>query len=135
MKRGLRRRERAFWLLEAMLAVAIFALGVLALGGAVHNCLVAQHMMEDDVRARLALGNRAAEIEAGSVALADSTVEDLKGAFDGMKLKQTRVPLKRKNEKDQDITGIYAVTLQVTWKADGQDLTRELSFYVYPRTR
>ena len=135
MKRGSRRSDRAFWLLEAMLAVAIFALGVLALGGAVHNCLIAQHMAQDDVRARLALGNRAAEIEAGSVKLADSTVEDLKGAFEGMKLKQTRVPLKRKNEKDQEITGIYAVTLEVSWKADGQDLTRELDFYVYPRTR
>lgn len=135
MKRQSGRNERAFWLLESMLAVAIFAIGVLSLGGAVHNCLVAQRLTQDDVRARLALGNRAAEIEAGAVQLADSTTEDLKGAFEGMKLKQTRVPLKRKNEKEQDITGIYAVTLEVKWQADGQDLTRELNFYVYPRPR
>jgi Tfp pilus assembly protein PilV len=135
MKRGPRRHDRGFWLLEAMLAVFIFSVGVLALGGAVNNCLVAQRITQDDVRARLALGNRAAEIEAGSVTLADSTSEDLKGAFEGMKLKQTRVPLVRKNEKQQDITGIYAVTLEVKWKTDGQELSRELNFYVYPRTR
>ena len=135
MKRRACRHERGFWLLEAILAVAIFALGVLALGGAVNNCLVAHNMQQDDVRARLALGNRMAEIEAGSLPLADSTTEDLKGAFEGMRLKQTRVPLKRKNEKEQDIMGIYAVTLLVSWKADGQELSRELNFYVYPRTR
>lgn len=134
MKRASRRNDHAFWLLEAMLAVFIFSIGVLALGGAVHNCLVAQRLTQDDVRARLALANREAEIEAGAVPLADST-EELKDAFAGMRLKQTRVPLKRKNEKNQDITGIFAVTLEVTWKADGQDLSRELTFYVYPRTR
>jgi Tfp pilus assembly protein PilV len=133
MKRASARGDHAFWLIEAMLAVAIFAVGVLALGGAIHNCLIAQHLAEDDVRARLALSNRMAEIEAGSVTLADSTTEDLKGAFEGMKLKQTRQLLKRQNEKKQDITGIYAVTLQVTWTADGQELSRELPFYVYPR--
>ncbi len=135
MKRGRVREERGFWLLEALLAVAIFSWGILALGGAVNNCIAAQRIKQEDVRARLALNNRMAEIEAGSVQLADSAVEDLKDAFEGMKLKQTRVPLKRKNEKEQDISGIYAVTLQVSWKSDGQELSRELDFYVYPRPR
>jgi len=129
------RNERGFWLLEALLAVAIFALGILALGGAMNNCIVAQRIKQEDVRARLALNNRMAEIEAGSVQLEDSKAEDLKDAFDGMKLKQTRVPLNRKNEKDQEIAGIYAVTLAVSWKSDGQELSRELNFYVYPRPR
>lgn len=135
MKRAPRRHDRAFWLLEAMLAVFIFSIGMIALAKSVNNCLVAQRIAQEDVRARLALGNRAAEIEAGSVTLADSATEDLKGAFEGMKLKQTRAPLKRKNEKEQDITGIFAVTLVVSWKSDGQELSRELNFYVYPRTR
>ena len=62
-------------------------------------------------------------------------VVELKGAYEGMKIKQTRVPLKRKNEKNQDIVGLYAVTLELMWEADGKELSRELTFYVYPRQR
>ena len=140
MKRAIRLRsrardERGFWLLEAVLAVAIFALGMIALGQCLNNCLVAEHIKQDDLRARQALANRMIEIEAGAVPLQDSTVEDLKGAYEGMKLKQTRVLLKRKNEKNQDIVGLYAVTLELMWRSDAQDLSRELTFYVYPRQR
>ncbi len=129
------RGERGFWLLEAVLAVAIFSLGMIALGQCINNCLVAERIKEDDLRARMALQNRMVEIEAGSVVLENSKVEDLKGAYEGMTLRQTRVELKRKNEKDQEIRGIYAVTLELAWQSDGQDLSRELTFYVYPRQR
>jgi Tfp pilus assembly protein PilV len=135
MKRGIRRQDGGFWLLEAILAVTIFSIGIISLAGAVQNCMVAQRIKQDDLRARLALNNRMVEIEAGSEALADSKVVDLKGAFEGMKLKQTRVPVKRKNEKGVDITGISAVTLVVSWKADGQELSRELNFYVNTFTK
>jgi type II secretory pathway component PulJ len=137
MKRrtNLCRDERGFWLLESVLAVAIFALGMIALGQCVNNCLVAERIKQDDLRARQALQNRMVEIDAGSVQLENSKTEDLKGAYEGMKLKQTRVELKRKNEKEQDIRGIYAVTLELMWQSDGQDLSRELTFYVYPRQR
>lgn len=130
MKRASPKNERAFWLLEALLAVAIFSIGIIALAGAVNNCMVAQHVKQDDVRARLALNNRMAEIESGSVQIDDSAVEDLKGAFEGMKMKQTRVPLIRKDEKDRDITGIYSVTLTVSWKSDGREMSRDLNFHV-----
>lgn len=134
MKRRLHAGRRGFWLLEAVLAVAIFSLGVLALGGSVNNCLIAQRIKQEDLRARLALHNRMAEIEAGSVIVgASATTEDLKDSFEGMKLRQSRVPLVRKNEKDQDITGIFVVTLEVMWEGSGEKLSRELSFYVTPR--
>lgn len=130
MRRAARHGDAGFWLLEALLAVTIFSIGIISLAGAVQNCMVAQHIKQDDLRARLALSNRMVEIEAGSVQLADSKTEELKGAFEGMKMKQTRVAVKRKNEKDQDITGIMSVTLVVTWKSDGQEQSRELNFYV-----
>jgi Tfp pilus assembly protein PilV len=128
-------RSRGFFLLEAMIATFIFAIGVIALGHCVENCLSAQRIKEDDARARRLLENRMAEIEAGSAVVTDKATEELKGMFAGMTLKTTRVPLKKKNEKEQELFGLFQMNLQLTWKADGQEQVKELTFYVYPRQR
>ena len=132
MKRR-RSDRRAFWLLESLLAVAIFSIGILSLAGAVNNCMVAQRIKQDEVRARTALANRMAEIEAGVVPVGETKTENLKGSFEGMKMKQSRQMLKRKNENEQDITGLWQVTLEVQWHADAQALSRQLSFYFSPQ--
>ena len=124
------RTQAGYLLLEAMLAVAIFAIGVITLAKCVSNCLVAEQYKQEDGRARRALANRMAEIEAGAVPLADNAVDELKGSFAGMKMKQTRVPLKKKNEKDQELIGLFAVTLELTWERNGSKESRDLQFYV-----
>ncbi|HEX8310399.1 MAG TPA: hypothetical protein VF614_03710 [Chthoniobacteraceae bacterium] len=121
--------------METILAVAIFAIGVLALGHCVENAMVATRMKDEDARIRRLLQNRMAEIEVGAVPLGDKSVEDLKGIFKGVKLTTTREPLKRKNENDQEIFGIFNVTLRATWLSDRQEQARDLTFYVYPRQR
>ena len=128
-------RSHGFFLLEAMIATFIFAVGVISLGYCVENCLSAHRVKEDDARARRLLENRMAEIEAGSSVVTDKATEELKGMFAGMVLKTTRVPLKKKNEKEQELFGLFQMNLQLLWKADGQDQVRELTFYVYPRQR
>ena len=127
--------SRGFVLIEVMIAVAIFALAVLTLGQGVRNCIAAQIAKEDDERALRALENRVAEIELGAVPLQDSTTEDLKEPFKGMKLKTTRKQLKKKNEKEQDLFGLFEVTLDLMWKSDGIPQNRTLSFYYFPRQR
>ena len=122
-----------FVLIEVMLAVAIFALAVLALGRCVENCIAAQIAKEDEERARQFLENRMAEIELGAVQLSPSATEELKGAFAGMKLKTVRTPLKRKDEKGRDIPGLYQVNLDLTWKLDGIVQSRGLTFFQDPR--
>jgi hypothetical protein len=125
---------RAFILFESILAVTIFSIAVLALGKCVDNCMRAEILKEQDSRARRLLENRMAEIEAGSVALDDkATTTVLKDAFEGMTLKQSRAPLKRKNEKDQDIVGLYEVTLDLSWAYRGDKQLRSLAFYVFPK--
>jgi Tfp pilus assembly protein PilV len=124
------RRQSGYLLLEAMLAVAIFAIGVITLGKSVNNCLLAERAKQEDGRARQALANRMAEIEAGAVALSDNATEDLKGSFAGMKMKQTRVALKKKNEKNQELIGLFGVTLEVSWDNNGTKESRDLQFYV-----
>ena len=128
-------RSRGFFLFEAMIATFIFAIGVIALGHCVENCLSAQRIKEDDARARRLLENRMVEIEAGSTVVTDKATEELKGMFAGMTLKTTRIPLKKKNEKEQELFGLFQMNLQLIWKADGQEQVKELTFYVYPRQR
>ena len=127
--------QRGFMLLEAMVAVAVFAIGVLALGRCVDNCIVAEKAKEEDEHARRFLLNRMAEIEADAVVVQDKAAEELKGAFAGMWLKTTRVPLKKKNENKQELFGLATVTLELSWKTRGQDQSRELTFYVFKQNR
>ena len=134
-QRARRGKARGFMLLEALLAVTIFALGVLTLGRCVSACLSAERLKEEDALARRALENRWAEIESGAVQMTNESTEELKPPFEGMKLKTTRVAVVKTNEKDEKIEGIFAVTLGVTWESDREEQTKELMFYVYPRQR
>ena len=131
------RMKRGFVLLEAMIAVMVFSIGVLALGRCVENCIVAERIKMEDEHARRFLLNRMAEIEQGAIVMQEKAAEELKGAFAGMSLKTTRVPLKKKNEKvpPQELFGLFVITLELSWKSGGQDLSRDLTFYVYPQNR
>src|SRR5438093_754467 len=115
-----------FVLLEAMIAVAVFAIGVIALGRCLENCIVADTMKEDDARARRALENEMALIEAQAKPLSDSATEEMKGMFAGMTMKTKRTQLKEKNEKDQEIFGLYDVMLEVTWMGGGEKQSKQL---------
>src|SRR2546423_10112342 len=53
-----------FALYEVLLGLAIFALGVLALGRAVENCLNANTLNAEENRVRQILSNRMAEVQA-----------------------------------------------------------------------
>lgn len=124
--------RHAFMLLEAMLAVAIFALGVLALGRCVTNCLDAERFKAEGALAWRALDNRVAELEAGARPVLDSE-ELLPAPFAGVRLKQRCAPLPKRNEKGVEMTGLYAVTLDATWRSGPDTRSRQLIFYVRPR--
>src|ERR1700736_5759794 len=58
-----KRSTIAFALYEVMIGLAIFMLGVLALGRAVENCLNASTLNAEEERVRQILSNRMAEIQ------------------------------------------------------------------------
>lgn len=124
------RKRAAFVLLEAMLAVAIFSVGVLALGHAVNNGLTAEIARSESERARMALANRMAEVESGAIVVERDTSEKLEGRFRGMTLKQSRRPLKFKNQDGKELDNLYEVTLSVHWQTGGQEQSQGISFYV-----
>lgn len=132
MRTRIPRRPRAFLLIEVLLAVTIFAFAVIGLGKCVQGLLSAQAIRDEDEKIRRFLDSKMAEIEAGAVVLNDSKTEDIKGWLPGMKLKTTRTPLKRKDENDRDIVGLYTVNLEASWLSDNQEQSRSLMFYIYP---
>ena len=127
--------RRGFMLFETLLAVTNFTIAVLAHAKCVDNCMRAEMQMREDDRARRALENRMSEIEAGAVQVVDKKSEELKPPFEGMTLTQSRKPLKWKNEKEEDIPGLFEVTLNLTWDYRGEKSERSLLFYVSQRQR
>jgi Tfp pilus assembly protein PilV len=129
-------RHSGFLLLECMLAVAIFAMGILALGRCVENCLKAERYRREESLAQRALANYWRQIEAGAVPLTDkSEGEKLKGAWEGMTMNMYREPLALKNEEEQELFGLYQVKLQLSWLSGNEPVIREMQFIYYPRQR
>jgi hypothetical protein len=129
------RKRRGFLLLDAMLGVAIFALGVLSLGRCIQNLIRAEKFRREDGLAQRVLANYLTQIETEALPLADQMTEQLKGAWTGMTMNITREPLKLVNEKEQELFGLYRVKLDLSWKSGTEVIHRDLSFYFYPRQR
>lgn len=122
------RTARGFVLLEALLAVAIFAIGVLSLGRCISQGLGAERFKMEDARARRVLQNRYEEIEGRSVSLKDATVE-LDAPNKGLTLKQKVQPLHKRDEKGRELDKLAVVTLTVEWVSDAVTESRSLTFY------
>ena len=130
--RSTSRATGGFLLLECVLAVAIFAGGVLAIGWCVQNCLRAERFRREEGLAQRALANYMVQIETEAIPLTDKMTEQLKGAWTGMTMNITRQPLELQNEKDQELFGLYKVTMELSWKSGNETVSRNLSFYTYP---
>ncbi len=124
-----------FLLMECLLAVLILGLGVASLSRCVENCMRAERIRREEGLAQRALANYFTQIETEALPLADETVEELKGAWAGMTMHITREQLKLQNEKEQELFGLYKVTLDVSWTAGREVIHRDMSFLFYPKQR
>ena len=128
-------KSAGFLLLESMLAVAIFGLGVIALSRCVQNCMSAERIRREEGLAQRLLANYLVQIETEALPLSDQMTEKLKGAWAGMTMNITREQMKLQNEKEQELFGLYKVTLDVSWTAGREVIHRDLSFILYPKQR
>lgn len=135
--RALKRSSpRGFVLLECVLAVFIFSISALGLARCVQNCMKAERFRREEALAQRALANYWAQIELGAYPLAtDKVSEELKGAWTGMKLTIMREQLTLKNEKEQDLFGLYNVKLALAWGSGADEQVRTMEFMYFPRTR
>ncbi|HSI13596.1 MAG TPA: hypothetical protein VK961_16240 [Chthoniobacter sp.] len=119
-------------LLEAMLAVAIFALGVLGLGRCISQGLAVERLEAEDARVYRLLENRAAEIEAGAVPPTESQ-EKVGGINGGVTLKQSRHDVHKTDERGQELANLSLITLEAAWVSNGEQQSRSLNLYVSTR--
>lgn len=125
-----KKRIIAFALYEVLIGVAIFALGILALGRAVENCLNASTLNAEEDRVRQILANRMAEIQA-TPGFPDAAKElKIDTGYGVVKLVQKSVPSGLK-EENIELGGINLVTLIAQWTRSGVAQSKQLQFYVY----
>jgi|SRR5262249_36351533 len=121
----------AFALYEVLLGIGIFALGVLALGRAVENCLNASTLNAEENRVRQILSNRMAEVQATPGAPDSSKEFNVDTGYGIVKVIQKTVPADLKDDNDAQLLSMYRVTLTVKWTRGGADQARQIEFYVY----
>src|SRR5205085_11084667 len=126
-----RNRRRAFALYEVLIGLAIFSLGVLALGRSVQNCLNASGLNAEEDRVRQVLADRMAEIQA-TPGFPDKTKETkIATGYGDVVLVQQSVPAGLKGENNTELSGINLVTLTAKWKRGGADQSRKVQVYIF----
>jgi len=120
-----------FALYEVLLGVAIFAVGVIALGRAVENCLNASTISAEENVVRQILSDRMAEVQAAS-AVPDAEKEfKINTSYGKVVLTQKTAPAALTEPDNTVINGINIVTLTARWLHAGLPESKQIQFYVY----
>ena len=123
--------RKAFALYEVLLGLLIFAVGIIALGRAVNNCMNASVLSADDARVREILANRMVEVETTPGQPDKAKESKIDTGFGIIKLVQKTVPQEMKEEDGTELTGIIRVTLTANWTRGGANQSKAIAFYVY----
>ncbi|HXP34340.1 MAG TPA: prepilin-type N-terminal cleavage/methylation domain-containing protein [Chthoniobacterales bacterium] len=127
----MRRSKKGFALYEVLMGLAIFALGVLALGRAVGNCLNASTLNAEEGRVRQILSNRMAEVQA-TPGFPDSAKEfNIDTGYGIVKVVQKSAPAELEENDGTQLAGVNRVTLTAKWKRGGAEQSQQIEFYVY----
>ena len=124
-------RFTGFALYEVLLGVAIFAVGVLALGRAVENCLNASMLNAEEERVRQILSNRMAEIQAAPGLPETAREFKIDTGYGIVKLIQKSASADLTEAGNIQLSGITLVILSAQWMQGGVTQSKQISFYVY----
>src|SRR5712691_9752867 len=122
----MRRSKKGFALYEVMLGLAIFALGVLALGRAVQNCLNASTLNAEENRVRQILSNRMAEVQA-TPGFPDAAKEfNVDTGYGIVKVIQKSVPAELEENNGVPLAGVNRVSLTAKWTRAGGEQSQQI---------
>lgn len=125
------RSKYAFALYEVLLGVAIFAIGVIALGRAVENCLNASTISAEENVVRQVLSDRMAQVQAASAVPEAEKQFKVKTGYGNVILTQKTAPAALTEPDNTVITGMNLVTLTARWQHAGIQQSKQIQFYVY----
>ena len=125
------RSKYAFALYEVLLGVAIFAIGVIALGRAVENCLNASTISAEENVVRQILSDRMAQVQAATAVPETEKEFKIKTSYGRVILTQKAAPAALTEPDNTLITGINLVTLTARWQHAGVPQSKQIQFYVY----
>jgi Tfp pilus assembly protein PilV len=125
------RRQSAFALYEVLLGVAIFALGVIAMGRAVENCINASTISAEENVVRQILSDRMAQVQAASTVPEAEKEFKIKTGYGRVIVTQKAAPAALTEPDNTLITGINLVTLTARWQHAGVPQSKQIQFYVY----
>ena len=125
------RSKYAFALYEVLLGVAIFAIGVIALGRAVQNCLNASTISAQENVVRQILSDRMAQVQAATAVPETEKEFKIKTSYGRVILTQKAAPAALTEPDNTLITGINLVTLTARWQHAGVPQSKQIQFYVY----
>ena len=126
-----RKAGAAFALYEVLIGVAVFALGVVALGRAAQNCVNASTLSAEEERIRQILSNRMAEIQTSPTAPDPAQESEIDTGFGVVKLIEKSAPAQLVEPDNTQLNGISLVTLSAQWTRSGVTQSRKVEFYVY----
>ena len=123
--------KAAFALYEVLLGVAIFAVGVIALGRAVQNCLNASSISAEESAVRQILSDRMAVVQAAPGAPDPEKEFKVTSNYGTIRLIQKSAPANLTEEDKTLLSGIDLVTLTALWQHAGVPQSKRIQFYVY----
>ena len=129
--RKIRNIHRAFALYEVLLGITIFALGVIALGHAVENCLNASTINAEEDVVRQILSNQMAEIQAAQDVPDDAKEFKVDSNYGAIRVVQKTAAAEMTEPDNTLLNGIYLVTLTAQWQRGGILQSTQIRFYVY----
>jgi Tfp pilus assembly protein PilV len=121
----------AFALYEVLIGVAIFALGVIALGRAVENCLNASTISAEENVVRQILSDRMAQVQVAPAVPEAEKEFKIDTNYGRITLTQKTAPADLTEPDNTLITGINLVTLTARWEHAGVPQSKQIQFYVY----